>query len=72
MLTCTTLWCQWFQVPDKDSADGSNAWKYEKIYDAVKVKKTEGFESPFSGVKGPRNFVIDVKNLKIQEELGRD
>ena len=47
-----------------------SAWKYEKIYDAVKVKKTEGYESPFSGEKGPRNLVVDLKKLQIQEELG--
>jgi len=53
---------------EKDVVD--SAWKYEKIYDAVKVKKTEGYESPFSGEKGPRNLVVDLKKLQIQQELG--
>ena len=50
--------------------DGSNAWKYEGIYDSIKVKGTEGYENPFLGSKEPRKLVVEIKRLKIQEELG--
>ncbi|XP_065069425.1 tyrosine-protein kinase SYK-like [Rhopilema esculentum] len=57
-------------VHGHDMVDGSNAWKYEGIYDSIKVKGTEGYENPFLGSKEPRKLVVEIKRLKIQEELG--
>ncbi len=53
-----------------DVTDAGMAWKYEKIYDTVKMKKMEGFESPFRDSKEPRRLIVDAKKLQLQEELG--
>ncbi len=53
-----------------DVTDAGMAWKYERIYDSVKMRKMEGFESPFSGSKEPRRLLVDSKRLTLQDELG--
>ena len=59
-------------VHERDSVDGKKANStYDGIYDTLKMKKTEGYESPFLGSKEPRKLAVDLKKLKIQEELGK-
>ena len=61
-----------FTVHERDSVDGKKANStYDGIYDTLKMKKTEGYESPFLGSKEPRKLAVDLKKLKIQEELGK-
>eukprot|EP00794_Sanderia_malayensis_P007957 gene7957-8815_t len=57
-------------APAMDVTDAGMAWKYEKIYDTVKMRKMNGYESPFLDSKEPRRLIIDTKRLQLQDELG--